>query len=128
MKVILGVAGLVVISVAFAPRAHAQAGPTINSQAGINSSGSINDMGAASAFPPTPALPTVSFRGTSARGIEYVPSTYVPYEKALEEGRKMKVQKPKTLAEVAMENRDVVRPKARILLIGDARGQAIKPI
>jgi hypothetical protein len=128
MKIMLGVAGFALISAALAAPAHAQSGPTINSQAGINASGSINDMGAASAFPPTPALPVTSFRGTSARGIEYIPSTYVPYDKALAEGREIKMEQPKTLGQVAMENRGVVRPKARILLIGDSNGLAIRSL
>jgi hypothetical protein len=128
MKVMLAVAGFVVMSAAFAAPAHAQIGPTLNNASGLSSSGSLNSEGSWTSSSHTPDLPSVSFRGTSARGTEYIPSTYVPYDKALAEGREIRMEKPKTIAEVAVENRGVARPKARILVVGDARGLAIKPL
>ncbi len=57
--------------------------------------------------------PVTQFHMTviSGDGNEFIPSTYVPFSKAVEMGRTMEIAKPKTLAEVANEYRNEKKDK-----------------
>lgn len=130
MKFIIGAALLILL---FSLPANAQGyfgnygyvggGPSLNSSASMNNytgfSGVGNHILASS--------PVTTFHMTvvDGAGNEFIPSTFVPFEQAVAQGRATLTAKPKTLAEVAAEYRAVKKPKAEVAFVQDNSGRAV---
>ncbi|HXJ16853.1 MAG TPA: hypothetical protein VNM68_06610 [Candidatus Polarisedimenticolia bacterium] len=113
MKRILGVAVLILW---FAVPAHAQ---YFGTSLGGGSLGHVS-------FHTLPSVPPAQFEVRAVSGgADFVPSSYVPYEQALAEGRAALAARTKTLAEITRENSVVPRVKARLILVQDDHGRAI---
>ncbi len=113
MKLLIGTAALVLL---FSCTAGAQGygsyvggGSSLNTGASLNSSSSL---GGAS-FHSMPSNPGPFFHMTVTTGSasEFIPSTFIPFAQAVEMGRMLKVAKPKSLAEVAVEYRNEKKAK-----------------
>lgn len=74
-----------------------------------------------------PSCPRAQFSVSAVSGTQqdYVPSTFVSYDKALAEGRDVLAAPPKTVAEVAHEQAIGRAEKAKLALVQDSRGNAI---
>lgn len=108
MKIIIGAAALMLL---FSVPAHAQIyGSNVGSGGSLNSGTSLNRMGGLGGvtFHLAPNGPAPVFRMSVVSGDtnQFIPSTYVPFAKAVELGRAMEIAKPKSLAEVANEYRN----------------------
>jgi len=99
-------------------------GPSLNSMASVNSMGSLHGV----PFHPSTGSSGTQFHMSVAAGSEadFTPSVYVPFEKAVAEGRAELAAKPKTLAEVAFENKAAKRTKAELTLVQDDNGKLIR--
>jgi hypothetical protein len=62
----------------------------------------------------------------SGTNTDFEPSFFMTFDKALAKGVADLAVKPKTLAEVAQENRKERRPKAQTTFVQDAKGKVIK--
>lgn len=130
MKFIIGAALLILL---FSLPATAQGyygnygnvggGPSLNSGASLNNYTGYSGVGNHSLS----SNPVTTFHMTvvDGAGNEFIPSTYVPFEQAVARGRATLTAKPKTLAEVAAENRAVKKPKAELAFVQDNSGRAI---
>jgi hypothetical protein len=108
--------------------AHAQA--TVGSSSSLYGS-SINsgqNSMARAYFPSHNSLPdapnTMSI--TSGTSTEFEPSFFMCFDKAVAKGIADLAVKPKTLAEVAQENRKEQRAKAQASFVQDANGRLVK--
>jgi hypothetical protein len=63
---------------------------------------------------------------TSGTNTEFVPSMFMSFDKALAKGVADLTVKPKTLAEVAQENRKEQRAKAQTSFVQDANGRVVR--
>ena len=78
-------------------------------------------------FPDAHSLPDASTQVQTFSGnTEFVPSLFMSYDKALAKGVADLAAKPKTLAEVAQENRKEERAKAETSFVQDAKGKPVK--
>ncbi len=115
MKLVIGVVALILL---FSMPAHAQAayGNSIGGGGSLNSGSSL---GGGSGYHGVTfhhsisSGPITQFHMTvvTGDGNQFIPSTYVPFSKAVELGRTMEIAKPKTLAEVASEYRSAKKDK-----------------
>jgi hypothetical protein len=56
---------------------------------------------------------------------DFIPSTFVPFAQAVEQGRALNTSKPKTLAQAAADYRATKKPKAEVAFVQDDSGKAI---
>jgi hypothetical protein len=131
------------ILVLFAVPAHAQLGGTVGAGAGIGNSGGL----AKASFPSMRANPVTQFRVTVASGSDstFAPSDFMPYEAALAagsadpvrsmflnyreaiaEGIAERAARPKSIADVARENRKQKRSVAYAVFVQDQLGHVVK--
>jgi hypothetical protein len=73
------------------------------------------------------AVPSTQFLLIDVSGLDgqFVPSSWIQFEKGLAEGHAVLAAQRKSLAEVAAENRLTERPKAKLIITQDARGNAV---
>lgn len=116
MKIIIGAAALILL---FSVPAHGQAyggnvggGGSLNSGASLGSGGGMRGV----TFHSIASNPETQLHMTviSGEGNLFIPSTYVPFAKAVEMGRAMEIAKPKPLAEVASEYRNEKKEKGEV--------------
>lgn len=94
---------------------------------GSSINGGQNGM-AKAYFPTHYSLPDASSRMLiiSGTNTEFEPSLFMSYDKALAQGIADLAAKPRTLAEIAQENRKEQRTKAQSSFIQDANGKLVK--
>jgi hypothetical protein len=128
MKLLVGLGALILL---FSLPAHAQLG-TVGGSSSSYSGGSINTSNASSVapvvFPQITPLPATRFGMsiTSGSSFEFVPSTFMAFDKAVVQGVADLAAKPKSVAEVAQENRNKERAKAQISFVQDGKGKLMK--
>lgn len=88
------------------------------------SGGSISGVGS---FQTLPYIPAAHFPMTTVNGDsrDYVPSTFVPYAKAVAEGRAVLATRPISLGEFARRNEANDTAKAKLELVQDYDGNAV---
>lgn len=124
MKILGVLTGLIFLSCL---PAHAQA--YVGSSASYGSSINSGQNGMAKAiFPSHNSLPDPpsQMQIISGTNTEFVPSMFMSFDKALAKGVADLAVKPKTLAEVAQENRKEQRAKAQTSFVQDANGKLVK--
>jgi hypothetical protein len=105
---------------------------TVGGSSSSYSGGSINTSNASSVapvvFPQITPLPATRFGMsiTSGSSFEFVPSTFMAFDKAVVQGVADLAAKPKSVAEVAQENRNKERAKAQISFVQDGKGKLMK--
>lgn len=116
MKLLIGTGALILL---FAWTAGAQSfgsyvggGSSINSGASLNGAGGLGSVSFHSA--PSNPGPFFHMSVTSGSDGEFIPSTFVAFAKAVEMGRMMQAEKPKSLAAVALEYRAQKKAKTEI--------------
>jgi hypothetical protein len=83
--------------------------------------GSLN--GTAQVLPP---YPTLSISITYATGSpDFVPSSFLNYDQAVTKGKAMIDEAAKPLGEVAKESKVAARPKAKLMIVQDDRGNVV---
>jgi hypothetical protein len=133
---VIKIVGVAVLVLGFAVSAQAQgvraagaAVPPITSISGGGSAGyggggfsvGPSSFRTLSHFPPTRfAVKTVD--GSSS---DYVPSTFVPYEVAVAEGRAVLAARPVSLGQFARQNQATITPKAKVELVQDHHGYPV---
>jgi hypothetical protein len=133
---VIKIAGAVVLILGFAVSAQAQgvrAAGTASSPITSNSGGGSAGYGGGgfsigpSSFRTLPHFPPAHFAVKAVEGNagDYVPSTFVPYAKALAEGRALLAARPVSLGQFARENQVTVTPKAKIELVQDHHGYPV---
>ena len=126
MKLMLGVGALILL---FSMPARAQSfganvggGSSLNSGGGLNAGSSSHGISLHSLQ--TSPVATFHMSVTSGSDGDFIPSTYLPFAKAVELGKELQAAKPKTLAEVALEYRNEKKAKAELLHNPDSTSQA----
>lgn len=130
MKLIIGATFLILIFSAsafgqsFGTYGYIGSGPSLNSGASLNSRSGFTGVGTHTLYStPEPRFHMTVVNGSSN---DFIPSTFVPFEQAVAQGRAALATKPKTLAEVAAEYRATKKPKAEVAFVQDDSGRAIK--
>lgn len=128
MKPILAIAAFTFLA-CLPARAQGYLGTNASSYSGSSINSQHNGM-EKSYFPQHSSLPNPSSRVeiTSGSNGEFVPSFFMCYDKALAKGMADLATKPKTLAEVAQENRKEQRAKAQTSFVQDANGKLVKEV
>jgi hypothetical protein len=85
--------------------------------------GSIGHM----TFPSITHLPATQFNSVVVSGSDqdFVPTTYVSFDKGVAEGRTTLAMRPKSLGELALEYSGQTRPKAKVAFVQNDHGEAI---
>jgi hypothetical protein len=128
MKPIIGLGALILL---FSLPAHAQLG-TVGGSPSSYSGGSLNSSNASSVspvvFPQLPPLPAKRFAMsiTSGSSFEFVPSSFMCFDKAVVKGVADLAAKPKSIVLVAQENRNTERAKAQATFVQDGKGKLVK--
>jgi hypothetical protein len=126
MKSILAVVALLFV---FSISAHAQAGSAVSSNrpsGGGGTSGGAAGGGSVS-FPTPVHNPTTQFSMTAASGSsDYVPSTYVAYDKAVTAGQAVLAAKPQTVVEAAQTNKQTKAADSDYLIVQDKHGNLVE--
>lgn len=128
MKSILTIAAFIFLA-CLPARAQGYLGTNASSYAGSSINSQHNGMEKAY-FPEHSSLPGPSSRAevTSGSNAEFVPSLFMCYDKALAKGIADLAAKPKTLVEVAQENRKEQHTKAQTSFVQDANGKLVKAV
>jgi hypothetical protein len=76
---------------------------------------------------PLPNYPPTRFAMHNVTGdsSDYVPSTFVSYQKALAEGQALISSRPQTLDEAARENNNAAKLKAKFIIVQNNHGEAV---
>jgi hypothetical protein len=128
MKLLVGLGALILL---FSLPAHAQLG-TVGGSSSSYSGTALNSSNASSVpavvFPQITPLPAKRFEMslTSGSSFEFVPSTFVCFDKAVGQGVADLAAKPKSIVQVAQENRNTERTKAQISFVQDGKGKLVK--
>jgi hypothetical protein len=135
MNKILAVA---ILGVIFTVPAHAQrsmagslgpsgAGYIQGGTAGSGGPGGGGGGGGTVSFHTLPAVPPTQFDAIRVSGSndDFVPSSWTDFEKGLAIGRAQLSVEQKTLGEIAEENREIEKPKAKLTIVQDGDGRAI---
>jgi hypothetical protein len=135
MNKILGVA---ILGMIFTVPAHAQrsmanaSGPSGNGSISGGTAGSGGPGGGGGSpgsvsFRTLPEVPPAQFDAIRVSGSkdEFVPSSWTQFESGLAEGRAQLARQQKSLGEIADENRETEKPKAKLIIVQDADGRAI---
>jgi len=128
MKKLIGfaIAGLVLSVPAHGQRAMmGSAAPTGGAGGGIG--GVPTGGGSAVSFHTLPSYPPTQFQMIEVSGgdVSFVPSSFVQFEKSVAQGEAALAIRQEPLAEVALENRLVERPKSKLMITQDHFGYAI---
>jgi hypothetical protein len=114
MKLVIAAGALILL---FSIPAHAQGlgsnvgcGGSLNSGTSLGSGGGYRGVTFHSSIS-VPAATQFHMTVVTGDGNQFIPSTFVPFAKAVELGRTMEIAKPKTLAEVASEYRSEKRDR-----------------
>ncbi len=114
----------------FSISAHAQAGSAVSNNrtsGGGGTSGGGAAGGGSVSFPTPTHNPTTQFQVTAASGSsDYVPSTYVAYDKALTAGQAALTAKPQTVVEAAQTNKQTKAADSDYLIVQDKRGNLVE--
>jgi hypothetical protein len=122
---------LMALFFAFSITAHAQAaGSAVSnyrpSGGGGTSGGGAAGGGSVSFHTPT-HNPTTQFQMTAASGsTDYVPSTYLAYDKALSAGQTALAAKPQTIVEAAQANKQTKAADSEYLIVQDKHGNLVE--
>jgi hypothetical protein len=130
MKLVIGVGALILL---FSLPALAQSyGNNVGSGGSLNTGASLNAGGGLGSvsFHTLPSIPETRFHLVVVSGSadEFIPSTYVSFQKAVEMGGALEPAKPKSLAEVALEYRNEKKAKAELARSQGAGGQGAKQV
>jgi hypothetical protein len=132
--------GLTVLILGLSVPAHAQSSKGGGAVAGASSGGVLsngggggNGGGAAGgsvtgvSFHTLPVIPPANLRSTAVSGTDdsFVPSTFLPYDRAVAAGQGVLDARDKSVAEAAAENSRAHRLKARTAIIENAAGDAV---
>jgi hypothetical protein len=121
--------GFAVLALSFAVPAYAQAHAAGGGGAGlpVNSGGGGVGGAESGAAVRLPHYSRAKFQVTAVSGSEtdYIPSTFVSYNKALTTGHTTVASAPETLGQAAQLNRQTPRVKAKFALVQDGRGRAV---
>jgi hypothetical protein len=126
MKITLGLAAVLFFA---AVPAHAQS--RVGSVAATQNSGGGGGYGGGSAgssgFSGLPHYAAADLRAIEVSGDEstYLPSTFMPFEKAVAQGYVVVKEESKTVAQAAAENRKASHLEAKARLVQDDRGRAV---
>jgi hypothetical protein len=123
---------LVALLFVFSIPAHAQAAGSAvsnnraSSGGGGGASGGSAGGGSVSFHTPT-HNPTTQFQMTAASGSsDYVPSTYLAYDKALSAGQTALAAKPQTIVEAAQANKQTKAADSEYLIVQDKNGNLVE--
>jgi hypothetical protein len=125
-----------ILGVIFAVPAHAQrsmanaSGPSGNGSISGGTAGSGGPGGGGGSpgtvsFRTLPDVPRATFDAIRVSGSkdEFVPSSWTQFEAGLAEGRAQLAREQKTLGEIAAENREIEKPKAKLMIVEGADGR-----
>jgi hypothetical protein len=120
---------LMVVLFVFSIPAHAQAGSAVSNNrtsGGGGTSGGAAGGGSVS-FPTPTHNPTTQFQMTAASGSsDYVPSTYVAFDKAVTAGQSALAAKPQTVVEAAQTNKQTKGADSDYLIVQDKHGNLVE--
>ena len=125
MKRAIGVAAFILF---FAVPAHAQASSSSSArptQSGGGGGG--GGFGGGGGTGPLPAHPPAHFKMSAVTGSDasFIPSGYLPFDRAVAEGQAILDAEKKTLAEAAAATSIVPKPHAKVAVVQDANGDPI---
>lgn len=131
MKAIIAAAVLIL---AFSVPAHAQAhvqaagsSVDINRATGGGGASGGGASGGSVSFHTPLYIPTREFSMTAASGSsDYVPSTYVTYDKAVTAGQTAITTKPQTVVEAAETNKQTKAPDSEYVIVQDKQGNLVE--
>jgi hypothetical protein len=128
MKLLLGAGVLILL---FSIPAFGQLyGPTVGGGSSLNNGQSLNGLAGinSSGYRGPTATSETQFHTMISSGsqTEFIPSVYVPFDQAVAEGRAALAAKPKTLAEVALENRAAKKVKSEVAVIQNDDGRVVR--
>jgi len=126
MKSMLGLLALVF---AFSIPAHAQAagGAIVTNRASGGGASSGGAGGGSVSFNTLTHHPTTQFQMAAASGSsDFVPSTYLAYDKALTAGQTALTSKPQTIVEAAQANKETKAPDSECLITQDKQGNLVE--
>lgn len=123
MKRAIGVAAFILF---FAIPAHAQAGSSSSAhatQGGGGGGGGFSGGGTGR----LPAQPRAHFKMSAVSGSDrsFIPSGYLPFDRAVAEGQAIIDAEKKTPAEAAAATSIVPKPRAKVAVVQDANGDPI---
>jgi hypothetical protein len=73
-----------------------------------------------------PVYPSHDFQATYVTGSDdFTPSTFVPYDQALTDGRNALAARARSLADAAKESRNSERPRAKFTIMQDGNGRLV---
>jgi hypothetical protein len=126
MKTLLALGTLVLLS-CLPARAQTYLGTNSSSYSGSALNSGMNGMEKAY-FPSHYSLPNPPSQMSIISGtdVEFVPSLFMCYDKALARGVADLAVKPKTIVEVAAEHRNEQRAKAQATFVQDANGKLVR--
>lgn len=127
MKTLVALGTLILLS-CLPARAQAYLGTNASAYSGSALNSGVNGM-EKSHFPSHSSLPNPPSQMTISSGtdVEFVPSLFMCFDKALAKGVAELTVKPKTLAEVARENRKEQGAKVKATaFVQDANGRLVK--
>lgn len=128
--------GLAILAAGLAVPAHAQmshsvsaggAANTLTSNGGGGGYGGGGLGGGSSSGNKLTNCPRAQFSVAAVSGTQqdYVPSTFVSYDKAVAEGRNILAAPPKSIVEAAHEQAEAHAEKAKLALVQDYNGNAV---
>lgn len=132
MKAIISAAVLILaFSIPAQAQTHLQAaggGANINRATGGGGGATGGGTGGGSVSFHTPLyIPTREFSMTAASGSsDYVPSTYVAYDKAVTAGQAAITAKPQTVVEAAATNKQTKAPDSEYVIVQDKLGNLVE--
>jgi hypothetical protein len=126
MKMILALMALVLV---FSVPAHAQAAGGSASTTRTGGGGSIGGGGLSGSSGGQPAhTPTTQFQMAAISGSnsDFVPSAYLPFDKAVALGQNYTASKPATVVEVAQAYKNLKGPSPEHVIVQDCRGNLVE--
>ena len=130
MKKLLGVATIVLL---FSIPAHGQgrgvtvgSAPSANATGGGGAGGGAGDIGGGNSVR-LPTYPPATFVVSAVSGGDpsFAPSTFLTFEQAVAEGKAINDADRKSLAQVAAENSNAPKAKAKFSFVQDANGKVV---
>ncbi len=126
MKRAIGIAAFLLF---FAIPAHAQAGSSASAlpNQGGGGGGGGGYGGGGSSSGPLPTYPRAQFKMSAVSGSDssFIPSGYLPFDRAVAQGQAILDAEKKTPAEAAAAASIVPKPHAKISVVQDANGDPI---
>lgn len=125
MKRAIGVAAFILF---FAIPAHAQAGSSGSARPTQNGGGGGGGgFGGGGGTGPLPVRPPAHFKMSAVTGSDasFIPSGYLPFDRAVAEGQAILDAEKRTPAEAAAATSIVPKPHAKVAVVQDANGDPI---